>query len=66
MKKIYMHSLGCSKNLVDSEHMIGILKKKGFKTTDYADKADYIIINTCSFISDAQQESKMMQIKMPK
>lgn len=57
MKKIYMHSLGCSKNLVDSEHMIGILKKKGFKTTDYADKADYIIINTCSFISDAQQES---------
>lgn len=57
MKKIYMHSLGCSKNLVDSEHMIGILKKKGYETTDYADKADYIIINTCSFISDAQQES---------
>lgn len=57
MKKVYMHSLGCSKNLVDSEHMIGILEKKGFKTTDYADKADYIIINTCSFISDAQQES---------
>lgn len=57
MKKIYMHSLGCSKNLVDSEHMIGILKRKGFETTDYADKADYIIINTCSFISDAQQES---------
>lgn len=57
MKKVYMHSLGCSKNLVDSEHMIGILEKRGFKTTDYADKADYIIINTCSFISDAQQES---------
>lgn len=57
MKKIYMHSLGCSKNLVDSEHMIGILEKKGFKTTDYADKADYIIINTCSFINDAKQES---------
>lgn len=57
MKKIYMHSLGCSKNLVDSENMLGILKNKGFKTTEYADKADYIIINTCSFISDAQQES---------
>ncbi len=57
MKKIYMHSLGCSKNLVDSEHMVGILKNKGFETTDYADKADYIIINTCSFIEDAQQES---------
>lgn len=57
MKKIYVHSLGCSKNLVDSEHMVGILEKRGFNTTDYADKADYIIINTCSFIGDAQQES---------
>lgn len=57
MKKIYMHSLGCSKNLVDSENMLGILEKKGFKVTEYADKADYIIINTCSFIRDAQQES---------
>ncbi len=57
MKKIYMHSLGCSKNLVDSENMLGILTKKGFKVTDFADKADYIIINTCSFINDAQQES---------
>jgi ribosomal protein S12 methylthiotransferase len=52
-----MHSLGCSKNLVDSENMLGILAKKGYKVTDYADKADYIIINTCSFINDAQQES---------
>lgn len=52
-----MHSLGCSKNLVDSENMLGILSKKGYKVTDYADKADYIIINTCSFINDAQQES---------
>jgi len=57
LKKIYMHSLGCSKNLVDSENMLGILTKKGYKVTDYADKADYIIINTCSFINDAQQES---------
>ena len=52
-----MHSLGCSKNLVDSENMLGILSEKGYKVTDYADKADYIIINTCSFINDAQQES---------
>ena len=37
--------------------MLGILTKKGYKVTDYADKADYIIINTCSFINDAQQES---------
>lgn len=57
MKKIYVESLGCSKNLVDSENMIGILSKKGYKTTEYADKADYIIINTCSFINDAKEES---------
>ncbi len=57
MKKMYIYSLGCSKNLVDSENMLGLLKEKGFKVTDYADKADYIIINTCSFINDAQQES---------
>ncbi len=57
MKKIYMHSLGCSKNLVDSENMLGILTKQGYKVTNYADKADYIIINTCSFINDAKEES---------
>ena len=57
MKKIYVESLGCSKNLVDSENMIGILSNKGYKTTEYADKADYIIINTCSFINDAKEES---------
>lgn len=57
MKKIYMHTLGCSKNLVDSENMLGLLSRRGYKVTDYADKADYIIINTCSFINDAQQES---------
>lgn len=56
-KKIYLHSLGCSKNLVDSENMLGILEKKGYKKVEYADKADYIIINTCSFIGDAQEES---------
>lgn len=56
-KKIYVESLGCSKNLVDSENMIGILSKKGYKVTEYADKADYIIINTCSFINEAKEES---------
>lgn len=57
MKKIYIESLGCSKNLVDSENMIGILSNNGYKMTEYADKADYIIINTCSFINDAKEES---------
>ncbi len=57
MKKIYVESLGCSKNLVDSENMIGILSSKGYNVTEFADKADYIIINTCSFINDAKEES---------
>ena len=57
MRKIYVESLGCSKNLVDSENMIGILSKKGYKVTEYADKADYIIINTCSFLNEAKEES---------
>lgn len=57
MKKIYLQSLGCSKNLVDSENMLGILKNKGYELVDFADKSDYIIINTCSFINDAKEES---------
>lgn len=57
MKKIYLQSLGCSKNLVDSENMLGILKNKGYEIAEFADEADYIIINTCSFINDAKEES---------
>ena len=57
MNKIYLQSLGCSKNLVDSENMLGILKAKGYEVVEFADKADYIIINTCSFINDAKEES---------
>lgn len=57
MKKIYLQSLGCSKNLVDSENMLGILKKKGYEIVEFADKSDYVIINTCSFINDAKEES---------
>lgn len=57
MEKIYLHSLGCSKNLVDSENMLGILAEKGYEITDYANEADFIIINTCSFINDAKEES---------
>ncbi len=57
MNKIYLQSLGCSKNLVDSENMLGLLKNKGYEIVEFADKADYIIINTCSFINDAKEES---------
>lgn len=57
MNKIYLQSLGCSKNLVDSENMLGLLKNKGYEIVEFADKANYIIINTCSFINDAKEES---------
>jgi ribosomal protein S12 methylthiotransferase len=48
---------GCAKNLVDSELMLGILHKKGFLTTLDAESADAVIVNTCSFIHDAEKES---------
>ncbi len=50
-------SLGCDKNLVDSEHMISGLCKAGYELTDDENDADIIIINTCCFIHDAKQES---------
>lgn len=57
MEKIYLHSLGCPKNLVDSENMLGILNNKNYEIVDFADEANFIIINTCSFINDAKEES---------
>ncbi|MGL5259979.1 MAG: 30S ribosomal protein S12 methylthiotransferase RimO [Lachnospiraceae bacterium] len=50
-------SLGCDKNLVDSEVMIGLLEEKGYYFTDEEDKADVIVVNTCCFINDAKEES---------
>ncbi|MDP3786492.1 MAG: 30S ribosomal protein S12 methylthiotransferase RimO, partial [Candidatus Omnitrophota bacterium] len=50
-------SLGCARNLVDSEVMLGILKKSGCDIVDITDGADIAIINTCSFIEDAKKES---------
>ncbi|HOV78693.1 MAG TPA: 30S ribosomal protein S12 methylthiotransferase RimO [Bacillota bacterium] len=55
--KVGMISLGCPKNLIDSEIMLGILKEKGFVITNLEKEADVIIINTCSFIEDAKKES---------
>ena len=54
---IYVESLGCSKNLVDAEFMLGILNKHGYKLTNNEDNADVVIINTCGFIESAKQES---------
>lgn len=56
-KKILFISLGCDKNLVDSEVMLGILADRGFEMTDTEVDADIIIINTCCFINDAKEES---------
>ena len=50
-------SLGCDKNLVDSEKMLGLLVSKGYEVTDDEEQADVIVINTCCFIHDAKQES---------
>lgn len=55
--KIGMVSLGCAKNLVDSEIMLGLLKEAGFEVTNDAEQADAIIVNTCSFIGPAKEES---------
>lgn len=55
--KVLFISLGCDKNLVDSEHMSGLLAKSGYEFTDDETKADIIIINSCCFINDAKEES---------
>ena len=57
MLKIALESLGCSKNLVDAEIMMGILNKKGYKLTGDFEEADVILVNTCGFIESAKQES---------
>lgn len=57
MQNIYLVTLGCEKNTVDSEHILAILKNKGFDVTQKPEEADIIIINTCAFIEDAKKES---------
>jgi ribosomal protein S12 methylthiotransferase len=52
-----MVSLGCPKNLVDSEVMLGLLARKGYELTPRAEEAEVIIVNTCAFIAPAQRES---------
>jgi ribosomal protein S12 methylthiotransferase len=57
MEKIGMISLGCSKNLVDSEVMLGLLNIEGYPVTPRSEDAEIIIINTCSFIESAKREA---------
>jgi len=55
--KLFLLSLGCSKNLVDSEILVGGLKKSNIKLTEIPEEADTIIINTCGFLDQAREES---------
>ncbi len=64
MMKILFVSLGCDKNLVDSEVMLGILAEKGYAFTDDEAEADIIIVNTCCFIGDAKEESVNTLLQM--
>ena len=55
--KIMFISLGCDKNLVDTEMMIGMLAEKGYQFTDDEQEAEIVVVNTCCFIGDAKEES---------
>lgn len=57
MEKIAFVSLGCPKNLVDTEYMLGALASEGYEFTEDESIADIIVVNTCCFINDAKQES---------
>lgn len=54
---IQMINLGCAKNLVDSEEMLGVLAREGYELADSGEAADVVVINTCGFIEAAKQES---------
>ena len=64
--KILFVSLGCDKNLVDTEMMLGQLSDKGYEFTDDEEKADIVIVNTCCFIGDAKEESINTLLEMAK
>jgi ribosomal protein S12 methylthiotransferase len=55
--KVHFTSLGCARNLVDSEVMLGILLKEGYEPTEILEKADFLIVNTCGFLEEARKES---------
>ena len=55
--KLLMISLGCDKNLTNTEEMMGLFAKEGYTFTDDENEAEIIVINTCCFIGDAKEES---------
>lgn len=62
--KVLLISLGCDKNLVDSEVMLGLLNKAGHQITNDETEADVVVVNTCAFIKDAKEESINTIIEM--
>ena len=62
--KILLVSLGCDKNLVDSEVMLGMLAEKGYTFTDDETEAEIVVVNTCCFINDAKEESVNTLLEM--
>lgn len=64
--KLLFISLGCDKNLVDSEMMMGLLHDRGYEFTDNEEEADIIVVNTCGFINDAKEESINTILEMAK
>ena len=64
--QILFISLGCDKNLVDSEEMLGLLENRGYTVTDDETAADIIVVNTCCFIHDAREESIQTILDMAK
>lgn len=68
--KINFTSLGCPRNLVDSEVMLGILLKAGYEVAEEIETADYLVVNTCSFLESSRKESKdsigqLLELKKP-
>ena len=62
--KLFFISLGCDKNLTDSERMLGLLRREGYEFTDDETEAEVIVVNTCSFIGDAKEESVNTLLEM--
>ena len=66
MKKVGIVSLGCAKNLIDSESILGMFDTPSFEITSNPEEADFIIVNTCGFISAAKKESINTILEMAK
>jgi len=62
--KILFVSLGCDKNLVDTEMMLGMLREHGYEFTDDEEQAEAVVVNTCCFINDAKEESIQVLLEM--